>query len=335
MSQILKNSDWTSWSGTDQQWNTAINEFAFSNIYQSAQWAHYKSAAGWSNLRLVRLDSEQKLVAVAQCLVKKGPLNSAVLWIPGGPIGSVECPASSLLKSIKEELKVSILYVRASFFNPTTNEDELMLKDLGWTRCRTSLGAQKSMDYLLDQPEEIRRVRCTTNWGRNLRRAEKNINRPYLWSHPDASEIASSYSEMNQFKDVTNLDLSRSESEISNIIDSFKDELLIIRCDDDRGNIDSLRGVLRFSNRAWDFLALTSPNGRKNYSSHAVFWHLTNVCQSLGVESIDLSGIDPENNKGVYDFKKGTGAQQIDYLGEWDVAQPRWMRPFLSRIIAK
>jgi len=335
MSQILKNNDWTSWSGTDQQWNTAINQFPFSNIYQSAQWAHYKSAAGWSNLRLVRLDSEQKLVAVAQCLVKKGPLNSAVLWIPGGPIGSVECPASSLLKSTQEELKVSIMYVRASFLNPTTNEDELMLKNLGWTRCRTSLGAQKSMDYLLDQPEEIRRTRCTTNWGRNLRRAEKNINRPYLWSHPDASEIASSYSEMNQFKDVTNLDLSRSESEISNIIDSFKDELLIIRCDDDRGNIDSLRGVLRFSNRAWDFLALTSPSGRKNYSSHAVFWHLTNVCQSLGVQSIDLSGIDPENNKGVYDFKKGTGAQQIDYLGEWDVAQPRWMLPILSRIIAK
>ena len=52
------------------------------------------------------------------------------------------------------------------------------------------------------------------------------------------------------------MDLSRSESEISNIIDSFKDELLIIRCDDDSGNIDSLRGVLRFSNRAWDFLSL-------------------------------------------------------------------------------
>jgi hypothetical protein len=210
-----------------------------------------------------------------------------------------------------------------------------MLKDLGWTRCRTSLGAQKSMDYLLDQPEEIRRARCTTNWGRNLRRAEKNINRPYIWSNPDASEIASAYTEMNQFKDVSNLDLSRSEAEISNIIDSFKDELLIVRCDDEHGKIDSLRGVLRFSNRAWDFLALTSPSGRKNYSSHAVFWHLTNVCQSLGVGSIDLSGIDPENNKGVYDFKKGTGAQQIDYLGEWDVAQPRWMRPILSRIIAK
>lgn len=335
MSQILKNSDWTSWSGTDQQWNTAINQFPLANIYQSTQWAHYKSAAGWSNLRLVRLDSDQKLVAVAQCLVKKGPLNSAVLWIPGGPIGSIECPASSLLKLIKDNLGVSITYVRTSFFNPTTKENEMMLKDLGWTRCRASLGAQISMEYLLDQPEEIRRSRCTTNWGRNLRRAEKNINRPYLWLHPDASEIASAYSEMNQFKDVTNLDLSRSESEISNIIDSFKDELLIIRCDDDRGNIDSLRGVLRFSNRAWDFLALTSPSGRKNYSSHAVFWHLTNVCQSLGVESIDLSGIDPENNKGVYDFKKGTGAQQIDYLGEWDVAQPRWMRPILSRIIAK
>lgn len=335
MSQVSISSDWTSWSGTDQQWNTAVSQFPHANIYQSAQWAHYKSATGWDKLRLIRLDSDGKIVAVAQCLLKTGPLNSAVLWIPGGPIGAINVPASSLLKSIKDELGVSIIYARASFFDPTNDEHESKLKTLGWTHCKNSLGAQKSMQYLLDQPEEIRRTRCTTNWGRNLKRAEKNINRPYVWSNPDASEIASAYTEMNQFKDVTNLDLSRSDAEISNIIDSFKDDLLIVRCDDDLGNIDSLRGVLRFSNRAWDFLALTSPSGRKNYSSHAVFWHLTNVCQSLGVGSIDLSGIDPENNKGVYDFKKGTGAQQIDYLGEWDVAQPQWMRSILSRIIAK
>ena len=64
MSQISMSSHWTSWSGTDQQWNTAVNQFPFSNIYQSAQWAQYKSVAGWDNLRLVRLDPDQNLVAV-------------------------------------------------------------------------------------------------------------------------------------------------------------------------------------------------------------------------------------------------------------------------------
>ena len=49
----------------------------------------------------------------------------------------------------------------------------------------------------------------------------------------------------------------------------------------------------------------------------------------------DLGGIDPINNRGVYDFKKGTGATQIDYEGEWDTAKPLWFRRIASMLIAR
>jgi len=43
-------------------------------------------------------------------------------------------------------------------------------------------------------------------------------------------------------------------------------------------------------------------------------------CHAAGVKRYDMMGIDPTYNPGVYHFKKGTGAECIDYLGEWEWA---------------
>ena len=32
----------------------------------------------------------------------------------------------------------------------------------------------------------------------------------------------------------------------------------------------------------------------------------------------DLMGINPDKNKGAYNFKKVRGAKHIEYLGEWE-----------------
>ena len=49
-------------------------------------------------------------------------------------------------------------------------------------------------------------------------------------------------------------------------------------------------------------------------------------CKSQGIEEIDLGGIDPQKNPGVYNFKKGTGATPIEYLGEWEWATKNVLR---------
>jgi lipid II:glycine glycyltransferase (peptidoglycan interpeptide bridge formation enzyme) len=46
-----------------------------------------------------------------------------------------------------------------------------------------------------------------------------------------------------------------------------------------------------------------------------------------------LSGIDPVKNKGVYDFKHGTGATEIKYVGEWDNGTPFYVQPLVGRLI--
>jgi lipid II:glycine glycyltransferase (peptidoglycan interpeptide bridge formation enzyme) len=50
---------------------------------------------------------------------------------------------------------------------------------------------------------------------------------------------------------------------------------------------------------------------------------------------LELGGIDPENNKGVFDFKNGTGAQITTYLGEWDQSSPNGLRKLISIILSR
>ena len=45
-----------------------------------------------------------------------------------------------------------------------------------------------------------------------------------------------------------------------------------------------------------------------------------NHCSDLGISTYDLGGVDPVNNRGVYDFKHGTGAVLTEYVGEWERA---------------
>ena len=66
-------------------------------------------------------------------------------------------------------------------------------------------------------------------------------------------------------------------------------------------------------------MAATTIIGRNTYSSYMLFWELTKKCKSLGVLNYDLVGIDKVNNKGVCHFKKGTGAKEIRYLGEFEM----------------
>ena len=78
--------------------------------------------------------------------------------------------------------------------------------------------------------------------------------------------------------------------------------------------------------QAFDLLAAANPSARKVYASHELLWQLFNDCFEKGILRYDLGGVDPQQNKGVFDFKKGTGAELFTYLGEWEAASPKWVK---------
>ena len=104
------------------------------------------------------------------------------------------------------------------------------------------------------------------------------------------------------------------------MLDTFGDSIVVYRCLDQDGQILSIRGCVVLGEFAWDWLSATTEVGRKIYASYGLCWELLMHCREIGVKDYDLMGVDIDNNRGVYNFKKGTGAALQTYLGEWEWA---------------
>lgn len=334
MTDIYSISNWSKWDGSDDQWNEIVLKLKNYNVYQSAQWARHKASPGWSMIRMVRRSTNSVEVA-AQCLFRRAPFKSVVIWIPGGPIGNLSAVDSRLVQILKQTLDAKLIYVRCSMMSPHSSVIANDLASHGWRLSPHVIGARASLIHHLDVDQETRLTRCSSDWKRNLKRSKKISEPPYAWTNPDALEISAAYSLMDQFKQVRGLSLARSVQELQSLIETFGSNLLLFRSDDLDGSPLAIRGALRFGDVLWDFIALTTPSGRKTSASYAVFWMLAETSFQLGIKEFDLSGIDPVNNRGVYDFKKGAGADQIDFQGEWEIASPKILRSIASKLISR
>ena len=314
MDDKLSTVEWDLWRGDEIMWDSHLCKYSDHNIYQSSLWARHKEKTGWLSMRLVG-NQGQNTVTIAQILFRLLPFQGRLVWIPGGPIGMPEKWGSGLFKAIKDKLNVPWLYVRINnFYNFQEHQTKELLRN-HWIRPRKYLSSDQSLLYNLNNSEEERYRQLGSNWARNYRRSKKFNHNTDIWKNPDPLEICDLYNQMKEYKKFKN---SFNEQEIQSIIKNLSNNLVIIYTRNSKSELISIRGALIQENKAWDILAATNLQGRKEYASYATFWFLTLECQKLGVKVYDLSGVNPTRNKGVYDFKKGTGATSVRYIGEWE-----------------
>ena len=255
---------------------------------------------------------------MAQGLLRKYPGRSGIVWIPGGPAGSVEA-WDGLRQAILRSTGVSFLYCRFNSFRTRRAQDEHALELAGWRRPRVKLTTGLSLRYGISAPQAERLAACSANWRHNLKRSQKYHLKVERWESPDAAVLRSIYAEMEGHKQLAT---QFSEADLKSILQHFAERVLVCRALDAAGNLQAIRGCVVTGEMAWDLLAATAVAGRKTYASYAVFWDLIEECYRRGVREYDLSSVDPDRNKGVYDFKRGTGAAPVEYLGEWEWARP-------------
>jgi hypothetical protein len=163
----------------------------------------------------------------------------------------------------------------------------------------------------------MRLASTSGNWRHNLKRAGKYGLLVERWAGPDAGQIASVYREMEGIK---NLPEQHSHAALDAIIAHLGNRLIVYRCLDADGQLLAIRAGAVFAGRGWDLLAAANQAARKVYASHALLWALTEECRRIGASSFDMGGADPDGNKGVFNFKQGTGARLFEYVGEWEWA---------------
>jgi lipid II:glycine glycyltransferase (peptidoglycan interpeptide bridge formation enzyme) len=294
---------WTEAKVEDSHWDKFLSQLSCGSLFQTAAWGRYKSGFGWTCRRFV-CENKSQLVGAALILSKKkGPVTIA--WVPGGPAGNFD--ALSFKLAFKKSTEKPF-YLRIKPQTPTSSGFE------GFKVSKTFLSAPLTMELDLSIEETELRKNLSQNWRHNLKRSEKSGIRTSI-ENLSASEVSKILRTTEELKDIQT---QYSEVEIAGLLREFKVVHSVAR--DENGEILALRSAILKDHLAWDLFAGSTELARKKYSSNLVTWLLLLECKKQGVRSYDLMGVDPENNPGVFSFKKGLGAKLVEYPGEFECA---------------
>lgn len=325
-------SGWSKWTGSGAEWDKILVGFPDSNIYQSWGWGLHRAEFGWKVLPLAFV-SDGNVTALAMTLLKKRLRSVTVSWVPGGPVGDVALSCATLVSAINEATNSHAIYVHISSMAPYSERTSGILQVAGWTRPSRPMNSGMTLVYSSFDEDTNRRNLLSKNWNRNLTRGEQRDLTVTEWSDATGREIAEITNEMLDYKNLPGL--AGPNETADSLLRLFANQILMTKCSDANGNTVAIRGVIKLGHKAFDMFAASTPAGRKEYASNLCLWKIIEMCARDGVTYYDLSGADQTNNLGVYNFKKGIGALDFEYLGEWVISRPQILSVFISRIIAR
>lgn len=313
--------NWIQHEGDPADWDARIRALN-GGFYQSHGWGEVRRVAGWSPLRLSAMGEAGEPVAAASVLVRRH-MGIPVCWIPGGPVGPMTHFDGAFRSALARFVGSRLLYCRLNLLRRDEGGEASVLAGQGWKRPLRKMSSGLTMLYALDGDPAERMLRASGNWRHNLKRSGRHALRIEHWADPDPHEISALYREMEGLKSLA---IQHTEDELGRMLEAMKTQIAVFRCLGDDGSLLAIRAAGLFGGTAWDLLAAAGIAARKVYASHATLWALLEHCRQAGMRHYDLSGVDPVANKGVYDFKQGTGAQLVECLGEWEWASLPGMR---------
>lgn len=319
---------WNFFRGRPQAWDE-LNAGLQGSFFQTEAWARHKKNLGWDCLRAVGMENGSP-AAAAQFLLKRYPAGACLLWARGGPGGEPKNWDAGLRRAVTDAARSRLLYGRFCSYQARSPEKETALAEHGWQRPPSPLN--RPFTFILDMGagEADLRAGLSQNWAHNLRRGLKRC-RVRRWRDAHAEDLLAVYRNMEAYKGLAT---QHGREELASLLAHLGENLVLYRADDESGSACALRACAVWEGRAWDLLAASSASGRKNYASYILLWSLLQEARAGGATQYDLGGADAAAAPGVFDFKKGTGARPVDYLGEWDWASPGWLRPWAARVLS-
>lgn len=304
-------------------WDQALLRLDDYTPFQTYARGEYHRALGWEPCHWAALNEDGEIVAMMLGLLRRYPLGIGLIWCEGGPVGDLSVCDEGLHQVMKLTTCLKRIYCRFRCDRQRHVEDALRLTSQGWCRSWFNLNTSYSLSLDLAKEESQLLAGCERNWRRNLRRAAEANLTVQQWVDPSVDEIVLAYDSMQSLK---GLEEQHSREEFEYLLTHLKKQLIIYRATNEQGQLVSLHGWQIVGDRATAVLSATTEEGRQVHASYGVIWALIQHCQRLHLKSCDLGGIDPIGNRGVYRFKKGTGAAPKEYLGEWDWASRPWLQ---------
>ena len=314
-------------SANEAAWNELIALFNDASLNQT--WAFGAVKTGERNLSRLILRYQNEIVAAAQVRVKTIPLvgfgAAYVSWGPMWMRRDREPMAENFRQAIRalrnEYVAKRGLCLR--LYPLVFDDNPFALREiLDGEQYLPAAGDKAARTILLDLAPELKTLREGMEYKsrRNLRRAEEAGLEVI---EGDGEEMLDSFMEI--YREM----ISRKGFLPSHDHDVVKrmqqrlpagQKLRAYLCRDEgrlcAGTIVSLLG-----NTGLEMSAATNELGMKNSSSYLLRWKMVEQMKSMGQRFFNINGINPEENLGTYQFKRGfTGkcGRDLHYLGKFD-----------------
>ncbi len=309
-----------------QIWDKNLIRLPDCSPFQTYAWGEYNRALGWQPLYFAAFDENSEIAAMCLGLLRRYPLGIGLMWCPGGLVGNIQAWNENLQRTILESAGLKRLYLRFRCDRERNIRDILFLNNANWTRTSFMMTSGLSMELDLSKTQEKLLTGLSSKWRRNLRLSQKNNLVIKQNPNPDIAALCRIFAEMEAKKNLPQL---FTPEKLENLFRRVHENLIFYQCEDLEGNLVAFRACLVIGNRACDYFAAVTGQGRDLRASYATFWELILSCKERDINYYELGGIDPWANPGVYTFKKETGAREVEFLGEWDWATSNRLR-FLS-----
>jgi len=312
---------------TSVEWSQMLSLFDDANIYQTAAYGDIR----WGERNLSRLVLKRggEVMGLAQLrIIRPTPLKFGMAYLRWGPLwercGHPLDPEVSnrLAVAIEDEyLKKRKLFVRI-LPNAFTGlpRAEVFQSAFSKFTCETNELGDTYRTFLMDitPPLEELRSRLDAKWRNKLKGAEKN-NLTVISGHgtEEFRAFCEMYFELRKrkaFETTVNAD------EFGRIQEALAESqrMRVLICLDKGIPVAGLVASA-IGNSAIYLLGATSDAGLNAKGAYLLQWELICWLKKCGIKSYDLGGIDPEENPGVYYFKRG--------LSGVDTCQ---MRPYVA-----
>jgi lipid II:glycine glycyltransferase (peptidoglycan interpeptide bridge formation enzyme) len=315
-------SNWQLYDGDVTNWEDRVSHIENSTYLHDDEWAKHLENLGWTTCRWHH-QQDGESIAFLQGFLKRYPFGVGVLWFPDWIIGDYKL-SHNVTDVLRKSLSLRFLTIRIRSHHQKNNKELALLKRyFSYVSKPFDSGLTMQLDLSISVDELHQGL--SKNWRRNLKRSNKLDYE--IVEVRDIKTIVRLYKELGEAKGLGEL---FSFQQIESLMNSYAEQIVVIGARTPDGVVQAIRGAIIRNHQAIDIFAAANAFSRKHYLSYALCWELVNRCQSLGCHDFDFNGVDPENNMGVYNFKKGTGARLVETLGEFEYSNSFIMKKLVN-----
>jgi lipid II:glycine glycyltransferase (peptidoglycan interpeptide bridge formation enzyme) len=304
------------------KWNKVLSSFRDASFYQT--YSFTKFSIGGSNAETFIVKVNGKIIAAAQVRIKILPiLKVGIAYIRFGPMWQRENEESNLddfetaVQFLLNEYVIKrklLLKIKPNIISRASDKYMEIFKKYGFIHDNSGNNSTLLLDLSMSEQELKKRFK--KYWRHYLNRAEKkDFIITSSSSIKDFEIFLNIYNSMLQSKHFEeNVDVNNFRRIQNELADELKMRIFICYYQDQP--ISSVVGSA-IGETGIGLFAATNELGRDLGASYLLHWERIKWLKSVGCKYFDLGGIDKINNPGVYHFKSGINADEVEYIGEF------------------